>query len=303
MPDGRSEGQGEMREEGRGPAQTAAAAAPGPLAALTERLCAAGAEARAPAVMAAIRHLHRLVDEVLPTPEMLREALEFLTEVGHRADHRRQEWVLLADVLGVSTRVEELAHPCPAGATPATLPGPFYRPDAPEMPLGACLSLDGRGEPLEVRGRVRVLGAGPAAGAIVEVWHANGEGRYENQEPDLQPEFNLRGRFRADAEGRFWFRTIRPRGYRLPEDGPVGRLMNGLGLPLERPAHLHFRVAAAGCRTLVTSVFDRDDPAIGRDALFGVKPELLAAFQPAPGGGWAVEVELVLAPMAAESGI
>lgn len=140
-------------------------------------------------------------------------------------------------------------------------------------------------------------GAGaPVPGAMVEVWHANAEGLYENQEPDRQPEFNLRGRFRTDPVGRVGFLTIRPHGLILPEDGPVGRLMNRLGLRLVRPAHLHFRITAPGLATLTTHVFDRDDPAIRHDALFGVKPEMLAAFRP-DGPGHRLDFTFVLTPL------
>ena len=168
------------------------------------------------------------------------------------------------------------------------------------MPLGANISRDHKGEPLEVQGRIVALDGSGIAGAVVEVWHANAEGLYENQEPDLQPEFNLRGRFRPDSQGRFRFLTVKPKGYTLPSDGPVGRLMTALGLGLERPAHLHFRVSAEGFETLTTHIFDRSNPAIGRDAIFGVKPELMAEFRALPSDGGKrkhmLDLNLVLCP-------
>ena len=129
--------------------------------------------------------------------------------------------------------------------------------------------------------------------AEVEVWHANADGRYENQDPDNQPEHNLRGRFTADADGRFHFRSIRPAGYSLPDDGPVGQLARRIGLSLVRPAHIHFAVTAPGHRRLVTSIFDGSDPAIDRDALFAVKPGLIGTFRPER-AGVALSVVLVL---------
>lgn len=245
--------------------------------------------------------LQGVIRDLAITPAELRATLDFLTEVGHHADARRQEWVLLADALGLSALVEDRARPPVPGATPHTVTGPFYRPDAPAYALGAQICLDGQGEALAVSGRVLGLAGSGLADALVEVWQANGAGRYENQEPDLQPENNLRGRFRADGQGRFHFRSVMPGGYGLPADGPVGRLMAGLGLCLQRPAHLHFRVSAPGHERLTTQIFDRADPAIGRDAVFGVKPELLADFHAAPlaGGkqaGRVLEVTLVLCP-------
>lgn len=268
--------------------------APTVLEDLILRIGPQGQSRLASAFLAIVGRVHDLVADLQPSTDELKVVIDFLTEVGHTADARRQEWVLLADVIGVSTRVEDINCPRPEGATPNTLPGPFYRPDVPDLPQGANLSRDGIGDPLLVRLRVKDLDGRPIPQAQVEVWHANALGRYENQDPDLQPEFNLRGRFRSDADGWVQFHTIKPRGYALPEDGPVGRLLMALGLRLERPAHLHFRVAAAGFQTLTTHIFDRHDPAIDRDALFGVRPELLADFRalPTASGGQRYELNL-----------
>ncbi|MCX5514756.1 6-chlorohydroxyquinol-1,2-dioxygenase [Kaistia algarum] len=266
----------------------------------SRRLTAAGPSRLAAAAQATVDGLHAMIAELRPSGEEFRQAIDFLTEVGHYADARRQEWVLFADVLGVSSLIEDQNSPRPAGATPNTLAGPFYRSDVPEMALGANISRDLKGEPLAVDGRIAALDGSGIGGAVVEVWQANAEGLYENQEPDRQPEFNLRGRFRTDPQGRFHFLTVKPKGYTLPSDGPVGQLMSALGLGLERPAHIHFRVSADGFETLTTHIFDRSDPAIGRDAIFGVKPELMAEFRALPPNGgkrkYALDLNLVLCP-------
>jgi hydroxyquinol 1,2-dioxygenase len=227
------------------------------------------------------------------SPAELDAFVQFLTDVGYATDARRQEWVLLADVFGLSDSVLNRDSDRMVSATPSTLPGPFYRPDAPTLPLGADLCRNGIGAPVVVRGQVRGASGLALAGAEVEVWHANAEGLYENQDPDSQPEHNLRGRFQADAEGRFHFRTVRPGGYSLPDDGPVGQLARRLGLSLDRPAHIHFAVTAAGHRRLVTAIFDGSDPAIDRDALFAVKPGLVGQFRP-DNGQTVLDVALVL---------
>jgi len=266
----------------------------------SRRLTAMGQSRLAAAAQATVGGLHALIAELRPSGDEFRLAIDFLTEVGHYADARRQEWVLFADVLGVSSLIEDQNNPRPAGATPNTVAGPFYRSDVPEMSLGATISRDGKGEPLDISGRILALDGQGIGGATVEVWQANAEGRYENQEPDRQPEFNLRGRFRTDAQGRFHFLTVKPKGYTLPADGPVGQLMSALGLGLERPAHIHFRVSADGFETLTTHIFDRSDPAIGRDAIFGVKPELMAEFRALPLNRgkrkYALDLNLVLCP-------
>jgi hypothetical protein len=118
-----------------------------PLAQLGARLGLQGDSRLGQAVVAGAGVLHDLIASLRPSGEEFHLVLDFLTEVGHATDARRQEWVLLADVLGVSTRIEDLNAPRPPGATPNTLAGPFYRPDMPELPNGADLSRDGKGEP------------------------------------------------------------------------------------------------------------------------------------------------------------
>ena len=242
-----------------------------------------------------IQHLHTLIRETRPTHADWRRTMEFLTEVGHASDGRRQEWVLLSDLLGVTALIEEINTNRPKGATPNTVRGPFYRADAPRLPLDANISLDGIGVPLWVSGRVLDLDGQPIAGATIETWQANAEGFYENQQPDQQPEFNLRGVFTTDATGTFRYRTVRPAGYTVPCDGPVGQLLGGLGFSLGRPAHLHFMIKADGFETISTHVYDSSDRDLARDALFGVKQELVGEFKPREkGDGWSLDFTFVM---------
>jgi len=230
-------------------------------------------------LLSIVRHLHAAIRETKPTHEDWRKAIRFLTEVGHASDDRRQEWVLLSDLLGISALVDDLNANRPPGATPNTPRGPFYRADVPVFENGSDICLDGKGTALSVFGTVEDLDGRPIAGARVETWQANGEGIYENQQPDLQPDNNLRGVFLTDSAGQFSYKTVKPAGYPVPHDGPVGALMTQLGLPLRRPAHLHFQISAQGYQTLTTQVFDRDDPHLCEDAVFGVKKGLLGDFR------------------------
>jgi hydroxyquinol 1,2-dioxygenase len=245
------------------------------------------------AVQMILNHAFVVMAELRPSADELDQLVEFLTAVGDATNAQRQEWVLLADIFGLSSHLCDCADVA-AGVTPSVLRGPFYRPDAPLLQQGANLSRDGVGVPMTVAVSLRDIEGRPLAGAELEVWHANRAGLYENQDPDNQPEHNLRGRFIADRDGLVAFRTIRPGGYRLPDDGPVGQLARALGLSLDRPAHLHFAVSMPGYRRLVTAVFDGSDPAIGRDALYSVKPELIARLAPTA-EGFRIQVVLVLA--------
>ncbi len=180
---------------------------------------------------AAVTHAHDLIKQFRPTQDEWRRFIAFLTEVGHASDERRQEWVLLSDLIGASALIEDINSRRPKGATPNTIRGPFFRADAPARASASSISLDGIGEPLMVSVRVQDLDGLPVAGAEVVTWQANAEGFYENQQPDLQPEHNLRGLFRTDVEGCFSYRSIVPSGYGVPADGPVGRLLSAAGYP------------------------------------------------------------------------
>jgi protocatechuate 3,4-dioxygenase beta subunit len=149
---------------------------------------------------------------------------------------------------------------------------------SPVKQLGDDIALDGKGEPCLVTGSVTDEAGQPLAGATVDVWQANDEGFYDVQQPGVQPELNLRGLFTADANGEFWFRTVVPRYYPIPDDGPVGDLIKATGRHPFRPAHIHFIVAAAGHRTVTTHLFVDDSLYLDSDAVFGVKQSLVREF-------------------------
>lgn len=273
-----------------------------PAAQLAARLRAARDPRLAAITAALVQGLADLAQRHDMGRDDLRAAIAFLTEIGDACSDQRQEWVLLADALGLSSTLVQRLSERPEGATPETLAGPFYRPGAPRRKSGEAISLDNRGAPLLFIARVTGLDGAPVKGARLEVWQANGEGLFENQAPDLQPEFNLRGCYQTGDSGMVQIRTVRPRGYAIPDDGPVGRLLARLGLPKTRPAHLQFRITATGFQTLTTHVFDRSDPAIGHDPLFAVRPGLLVDFMPDKTEGLRAEFTFVLAPEASAPG-
>ncbi|AHK02357.1 6-chlorohydroxyquinol-1,2-dioxygenase [Rhizobium rhizogenes] len=253
------------------------------------------------------RKLHEAVKEIEPTEEEWMKAIHFLTEVGQICNEWRQEWILFSDILGVSMLVDAINHRKPSGASESTVLGPFHVADAPEMPMGANICLDGKGEDMLVTGRILDTDGMPVAGARIDVWQANDEGFYDVQQKGIQPDFNLRGVFVTGEDGRYWFRAAKPKYYPIPDDGPVGQLLRAMGRHPYRPAHLHYIVSAEGFTTLVTHIFDPDDPYIRSDAVFGVKESLLADFQRvedaqraqelgfANGWFWSVDHDFVLA--------
>ena len=241
-----------------------------------------------------VRHLHAFVREARPTPQEFEDAVDFVVRLGKASDAKKNEVILASDLLGVSTLVMLLDEAGAGGTDPALL-GPFWRANAPECKAGDSIARDGRGDPLEVSGRVTDPQGHPVADAIVDVWQASPVGLYENQD-ESQPEHNLRGRFRTDAHGRYRFRTVKPAGYPVPTDGPCGEMLRAQQRHPWRPAHIHFMVSRAGYRTLVTQVFDNTDASIESDAVFGVTPALSGDFLRQADGTYRLEYDFTLTP-------
>ncbi|MFB7508980.1 dioxygenase family protein [Streptomyces broussonetiae] len=226
-----------------------------------------------------VRHTHAFVKEVGLSAEEWAAGIRFLTETGQKCDDTRQEFILLSDVLGVSMLVDAVNQPADGRLTESTVEGPFHMVDSPARSLGDSTDEAGRGgEPCLVTGRVVDTDGRPVAGAGIDVWQADADGFYDVQRPGEVPERNLRGLFTADADGRFWFRTIVPRYYPVPTDGPVGTLLKATGRHSYRAAHIHLEVSAPGIRTLTTHLFVDGSPYLDSDAVFGVKESLIRTF-------------------------
>ncbi|MFI7618331.1 dioxygenase [Nonomuraea terrae] len=236
-----------------------------------------------------VKHLHAFVEEVRPTDEEWLAGIGFLIETGKMCTPDRNEFILLSDMLGLTSAVDEVNNEGPEGMTPSSVEGPFHSP-APEREPGAWISTGPereRGVATVVHGRVLDCDGTPLAGARVDVWQASDMGLYDTQD-DAQDTGNLRGLFTTDAEGRYAFRTIRPSSYPVPTDGAGGRLLRAVGRHPMRPAHLHYRVTAGGHRPLTTHVFLAGDPYLESDAAYAVKQELVVEPRPRT-DGWEMD--------------
>ncbi|MGO8882814.1 MAG: intradiol ring-cleavage dioxygenase [Streptosporangiaceae bacterium] len=229
-----------------------------------------------------VRHLHAFARDIRLTEAEWALAIEFLTRAGHITDDRRQEFILLSDVLGLSMLTVAINAPASAGATDSTVLGPFFVSGAPQIPLGGDIAGGARGQPCHVSGTVRGTDGTPVAGARIEVWEADEDGFYDVQYDDSRTA--ARGWLRSGPGGEFRFWSVHPAPYPIPDDGPVGDLLAAAGRGPMRPAHLHFRVDAPGYRTLITHIFVAGDPYLDRDAVFGVKDSLIVEFAEQPAG-------------------
>jgi maleylacetate reductase len=254
-----------------------------------------------------VRNLHRFAREVRLTQDEWQFGIDFLTRAGHITDDRRQEFILLSDVLGLSMLTIGINAPAAAGATESTVVGPFFVAGAPETPLGGDIANGAQGQPCYVSGTVTDTAGRPIAGARIDVWQSDEDGFYDVQYPDGRTA--ARGWLRTGPDGGYRFWSVHPAPYPIPADGPVGDLLKAAGRGPMRPAHLHFRVAVPGFRPLVTHIFVAGDPYLDRDAVFGVKESLIVDFTehppgPAPerrvlAGPWRrVTFDMVLAPAA-----
>ncbi|WP_329411398.1 hydroxyquinol 1,2-dioxygenase [Nocardia vinacea] len=241
-------------------------------------------DARLKQVMQSLtRHLHAFIRDVRLTEAEWNTAIEFLTAAGHITDDKRQEFVLLSDVLGASMQTIAVNNQTYKGATEATVFGPFFVADAPEIPLGGDISGGAAGQPCWVEGTVTDTDGNPVPGARIEVWECDEDGFYDVQYPDER--IAGRARLYSDANGEYRFWGLTPVPYPIPGDGPVGAMLAAVGRSPVRVSHLHFMVKAEGLRTLVTHIFVDGDPQIEvGDSVFGVKDSLITEFVQQPPG-------------------
>ncbi|MEU4148949.1 dioxygenase [Streptomyces sp. NPDC026659] len=232
---------------------------------------------------ALIRHLHAFAAEVRLTEDEWAAAIQWLTDAGQTCDDKRQELILASDVLGLSMLVVQLNNRFTPEATPATVLGPFHIDGSPTVPHGFDLSEGLPGTPLYITGKVTDTGGKPLAGAVLDVWQADADGAYEAQLPEID-EARLRAKYRTRDDGSYCIRTIAPRGYAIPMDGPVGDLIHRTDISWFRPAHIHFLIDEPGHRKLITHLFQEGGDYLDSDVVFGTKDPLIVRFTERPAG-------------------
>ena len=241
---------------------------------------------------AAVRHLHDFAREVDLKPDEWLAGVGFLTAVGQMCTPYRQEFILLSDVMGLS-RLVDVMHDSTGrehSGTESSLLGPFFRESAPVIPLGGTLAREAGHPEVTMFGRVVDTDGQGVPHAWIDAWQTDAAGLYDLQAHDPSV-MDMRGRVQCDETGRFHFRTVKPLGYSIPMDGPVGAMVKRQDRHGMRPAHIHLLVQAPGFRELVTALYLADDVNIDSDTVFGVSTSLVVevrddlADNPLPGPG------------------
>lgn len=248
-----------------------------------------------------VQHLHAFARDVSLTEEEWGRGIDFLTRCGHITDAKRQEFILLSDVLGLSMLTVAMNSEKPQGCTESTVFGPFHVEGAPRYQLGDDIANGAKGTPCLVRGTVRGITGDPVPGAVLDVWQSDDDGLYDVQHEGLD-HAQSRGVLTADGEGRFHFRSIVAVPYAIPHDGPVGQMLEATGRHPWRPAHLHFMIKAPGYQTLVTHVFRDNSDYLDSDAVFGVRQSLICDWKEQADGSFLLEYDFVLNPVHGQQG-
>jgi len=245
----------------------------GGVAAVADVAEKAGSERLARILPEAIQAIHEVIRKYRVTEEEWSAVLEFFTQVS-----KQDEFVLLSDVTKTSVLVDTITHEDESGVTPSDVEGPLYREDPPwrEKPVKLYEEYEGveNGDVLFVQGKVTSTDGAPISGAVLDIWQTGPDGGYDLWD-ERQPDYNFRGRFGVDEDGSYEFKTMVPKPYTVPTDGPVGRLLEATGQHPWRPAHIHFKVEAEGHEPLITQVFFPEDPYLNNDTIGAVKPTLV----------------------------
>jgi hydroxyquinol 1,2-dioxygenase len=223
------------------------------------------------------QHLHAFARETRLTESEWMAGIEFLTATGHKCDEKRQEFILLSDVLGLSMLAVTMNHDSTPDKTESTVFGPFHVQGAPKFAAWQDIANGAAGQALFVTAKIVGAQGQALAHAEVDVWQSDEEGLYDVQRPEGAVQ--ARGVLRSDAQGLVQFKTILPVAYPVPTDGPVGKLLRATGRHPWRPAHIHFMIQAPGHETLITHVFRQGDQYLDSDVVFGVRSSLLGDFK------------------------
>jgi len=241
---------------------------------------------------ALVKHLHAFAREVHLTEKEFEQACGVIARLGQMTTDKHNEVVLMSGSLGFSSLICLLNNGNNGMTeTTANLLGPFWRMNSPRTENGGSIVRSPTpGSAIFVDCWLKDQKGNPIEGAEVDIWHSSPEGFYEQQDPKQAP-MNLRGKFMTDKEGRISFRSVKPAGYPIPIEGPVGDLLRVAGRHNFRPAHLHFLIFKQGFKTLISQIYSPDDPKLETDVQFGVTRALIGDYVRHEGKAPAADVQ------------
>lgn len=230
-------------------------------------------------MLSLIKHIHSFAKEVKLTAEEWAFAMSFLEETGKWCAPGRNEFMIFSDALGLSMLTVTQDYPRPQHATEPTLVGPFLMENAPQFPMGADISAGATGTPMHAQGQILDMHGQPVANAVIDVWHSDDRGLYDVQDGFEEKGAWARAALTTGADGKYSFWSVLPVDYPVPQDGTAIKMLKATTGRSWRPAHLHFRIQAPGQRPLITHIFDKTSKNLDGDAVFGVRPSLIADFK------------------------
>ncbi|RSH77420.1 uncharacterized protein EHS24_003386 [Apiotrichum porosum] len=236
-----------------------------------------------------IRKIHEFLIEADITSEEWIDACNLMVQAGQVSSDKRNEVVLVTDVLGIEslvntldqTRAQRKGKGSGEDTTSSAILGPFYRAGVPVQANGTTIirELEEGAPYTHLHGVIYDSNGKPLPNALVDIWHDAPDGLYDAQTPE-KAEYHCRGRFRTDEEGRYSTICLKPTPYPIPFDFSAGTLLNLMDRHPYRPAHIHFWVEAKDHVTLVTQVFDSESDYLKDDSVFAVKDDLVVNFKP-----------------------
>ncbi|KAJ5894881.1 catechol dioxygenase [Penicillium taxi] len=233
-----------------------------------------------------IKHIHDFAREVDLTSAEWMMGVEFINTIGQISTPIRNECHRICDVIGLESLVDEIANKIVTdqGLSPTSnvILGPFWSPNAPFRELGDSIIQNPlpNGQVTYMHGRLTDLETGkPIVGAVIDIWQASANRLYDFQDPD-QTENNLRGKFKTNENGEYFFYCYHPTAYSLPTDGPAGVLLNLMDRSPWRPAHIHLMITHPEYATVINQLYPSTDPHLVDDSVFAVKDDLVVEFKP-----------------------
>jgi catechol 1,2-dioxygenase len=227
-------------------------------------------------VVTVVEDLERTLVEFIRKHRITHEEYRAATDVIV-AEVQAGEGSLLFDVF-LEAAATDVGNEGREGSIEA-IEGPFYFPGAPWLqgpPFVLIRRPDEAGIPLVFHGQVTTEVGRPLAGVELDLWHADAAGLYSQIHPGI-PDWNLRGRFRADDEGHFEVTTIAPPPYEIPKDGPTGTVLTALGRHFFRPAHLHVKLRHAYFGEQTSQLYFQGGEYLDSDVANAVRDELVIA--------------------------